>query len=182
MKKILISLLFCLTALTLSGQIQVNLPYDGGKLKFARWDKPAQTDDYYNMVCLKFDENLFLVYEKGSKYWYLGDIVFRKRRDNAKTSPILNEYLEEPLRDGYGLEKVVDVKDGQLYDEYYLGFWKKNFKHGEGMSMDPSGKVVVSEWRYGKQKSGTCRSATEDELNSFLETIERLNTALSMCR
>ena len=70
---------------------------------------------------------------------YMGEYIQDKNRPTFK-------------RNGFGIERIID--DSSISDvikyEYYIGFYKKNRRHGEGYLVKTSGKTVKGIWKRGR--------------------------------
>ena len=66
----------------------------------------------------------------------------------------MGEYIQDKnkptfKRSGFGIERLIDDSsiDDIIKYEYYIGFYKKNRRHGEGYLVKTSGKIIKGIWK-----------------------------------
>jgi hypothetical protein len=97
----------------------------------------------------------------------------------------MGQYVQEKnkptfLRSGFGIDRIMD--DSSIDDivkyEYYIGFYKKNRRHGEGYLMKTNGKMVTGIWKRGRQKPFARRELTAEEQEKVQDYIRQLNNLM----
>ena len=97
---------------------------------------------------------------KGLKYnklYFLGEIndttaIFSHTRGIYMGGYMQQKYKPVFLRNGFGIDRIMDdtsIDDVVKY-EYYIGFYRKNKRHGEGFVVKPNGKMVKGLWKRGR--------------------------------
>ena len=160
---------------SLLGAVRVldNLTSDYSKIlyRLEKLEKPHEPGSpkgmYYNKLYLLgeiTDSTSIFTHTKGI---YLGEYIQDKNRPTFK-------------RNGFGIERIID--DSSISDvikyEYYIGFYKKNRRHGEGYLVKTSGKIVTGIWKRGRLKLFGRRDLTDDEQEKIQDYIRQLNNLM----
>ena len=77
------------------------------------------------------------------------------------------------IREGIGMDKI-KIR-GVVQYKYYIGFYKKNKRHGYGFSVDPKGKMYAGEWKHGRLLVKTKRSLTPEEEEKIVDYVKKMN-------
>ena len=98
---------------------------------------------------------------------YMGEYIQDKNRPTFK-------------RNGFGIERIID--DSSISDvikyEYYIGFYKKNRRHGEGYLVKTSGKTVKGIWKRGRLIPFKRSDLTAEEEEKIQDYIRQFNNMM----
>lgn len=103
----------------------------------------------WQVVCRIADTSTFMCTLDTTSI-YLGNITSLK---SGKT-----------IRSGYG----ISLENGR----FYIGNWKRDFKHGNGI-VESDSTILSGVWEWGKPKRGKMHKASESEI-SLLEARKKL--------
>ena len=122
---------------------------------------------YYNKLYLLGELSDTTAIFSHSRGIYMGQYVHEKNKPTF-------------LRSGFGIDKIMD--DSSIDDivkyEYYIGFYKKNRRHGEGYLMKTNGKMVTGIWKRGRLKPFARRELTAEEQEKVQDYIRQLNNLM----
>ena len=94
---------------------------------------------------------------KYNKLYFLGEINDTIAIFSHTRGIYMGGYMQQKnkpvfLRNGFGIDRIMD--DTSIHDvvkyEYYIGFYRKNKRHGEGFVVKPNGKMVKGVWKRGR--------------------------------
>ena len=97
----------------------------------------------------------------------------------------MGEYIQDKnkptfKRNGFGIERIID--DSSISDvikyEYYIGFYKKNRRHGEGYLVKTSGKTIKGIWKRGRLKPFKRSDLTAEEEEKIQDYIRQFNNMM----
>ena len=97
----------------------------------------------------------------------------------------MGEYIQDKnkptfKRNGFGIERIID--DSSISDvikyEYYIGFYKKNRRHGEGYLVKTSGKTIKGIWKRGRLKPFKRSDLTAEEEEKIQDYIRQFNNMI----
>lgn len=80
------------------------------------------------------------------------------------------------LRDGIGIDRTIVYGKDDTY-KYYIGYYKKNKKHGNGFFVDAKGNRYAGVWKKGRLLHRTKRELTEEEddkITTYMGTINHM--------
>ena len=102
-----------------------------------------------------------------SRGMYMGEYIQDKNKPTFK-------------RSGFGIERLIDDSsiDDVIKYEYYIGFYKKNRRHGEGYLVKTSGKIVKGIWKRGRLKPFKRRDLTAEEEEKIQDYIRQFNNMM----
>lgn len=128
--------------------------------QYARW-KGARYEIKWKDV-LPLNDTTYLLYSEDRLNAYFG------RVDNP----------ERHFRNGFGV-----LRHTGTYDvEYYVGTWKRDMKHGQGISRIEGDSVFVATWKFGILQKDSVRKPTEAELEELATWEGRACQWLSLVR
>ena len=83
------------------------------------------------------------------------------------------------LRNGFGVDRTLDEfsNSKEAVYEYYIGFYRKNKRHGEGFVVRSNGKIVKAVWKKGRICVGTKAEPTPEEVekvNDFMRQLKNM--------
>ena len=120
-----------------------------------------------------------------NKLYLLGELSDTTAIFSHSRGIYMGQYIQEKnkptfLRSGFGIDKIMD--DSSIDDivkyEYYIGFYKKNRRHGEGYLMKTNGKMVTGIWKRGRLKPFARRELTAEEQEKVQDYIRQLNNLM----
>ena len=97
----------------------------------------------------------------------------------------MGEYIQDKnkptfKRNGFGIERIID--DSSISDvikyEYYIGFYNKNRRHGEGYLVKTSGKTVKGIWKRGRLIPFKRSDLTAEEEEKIQDYIRQFNNMM----
>lgn len=80
------------------------------------------------------------------------------------------------IREGIGIDKT--VVQGTDKTKYYIGFYSKNKRHGQGFYVDAKGKMYAGEWKRGRFLGKTKRTLTPEEEEKIGDYVRKINNLL----
>lgn len=91
----------------------------------------------------------------------------------------LGGYRQEPqkptfIREGIGIDRTIVYGKDDTY-KYYIGYYKKNKKHGMGFYVNGKGEMYAGEWKKGRLLRKTKRELTEEEKDKIITYMGTLN-------
>lgn len=121
---------------------------------------------------------------KYNKLYYLGDIndstaIFSHTRGIYFGSYIQEKNKPTFLRSGFGIDRIQDDSsiDDVVKYEFFVGFYKKNRRNGEGFLVRNNGTVVKARWKRGRMvlRSKTDPAPEEiEKVNDFVRQLKNL--------
>lgn len=120
-----------------------------------------------------------------NKLYLLGEITDSTSIFTHTKGIYLGEYLQDKnkptfKRNGFGIERIID--DSSISDvikyEYYIGFYKKNRRHGEGYLVKTSGKTVKGIWKRGRLIPFKRSDLTAEEEEKIQDYIRQFNNMM----
>ena len=125
---------------------------------------------------------------KGLKYnklYFLGEIndttaIFSHTRGIYMGGYMQQKYKPVFLRNGFGIDRIMDdtsIDDVVKY-EYYIGFYRKNKRHGEGFVVKPNGKMVKGVWKRGRLLVRTKCAPLAEERERIEDMMRELKNLL----
>lgn len=103
-------------------------------------------------------------------------LLYSEDRLNAYFGRVDNP--ERHFRNGFGV-----LRHTGTYDvEYYVGTWKRDMKHGQGISRIEGDSVFVATWKFGILQKDSVRKPTEAELEELATWEGRACQWLSLVR
>ena len=136
--------------------------------------------------------NLYKKHEPGApkilfynKLYYLGEVSDTTAIFSHTRGIYMGGYVQEKnkptfLRNGFGIDRIMDDSsiDDVIKYEYYIGFYKKNRRHGDGYLVRTSGKMVAGKWRRGRLKAMGRRDLTPQEQEKVEDFIRQLRNMM----
>lgn len=136
--------------------------------------------------------NLYKKRQKGdpkilyyNKLYYLGEVSDSTAIFSHTRGIYMGEYMQERnkptfMRNGFGIDRIMDDSsiDDVIKYEYYIGFYKKNRRHGDGYLVRTSGKMVAGQWRRGRLKTIGRRELTPQEREMVEDFIRQLKNLM----
>lgn len=120
-----------------------------------------------------------------NKLYYLGEISDSSAIFSHTRGIYLGEYVQERnkptfIRNGFGIDRIMD--DSSIDDivkyEYYIGFFKKNKRHGDGFLVRENGTVVKASWKKGRMILRTKVVAVPEEEEKIRDYVRQLNNLM----
>ena len=120
-----------------------------------------------------------------NKLYYLGEVTDTTAIFSHTRGIYMGEYMQEKnkptfLRNGFGIDRIMDDSsiDDVIKYEYYIGFYKKNRRHGEVYLVRTSGKTVAGKWRRGRLKTIGRRDLTPQEQEKVEDFIRQMKNLM----
>ena len=120
-----------------------------------------------------------------NKLYLLGELSDTTAIFSHSRGIYMGQYIQEKnkptfLRSGFGIDRIMDDSsiDDIIKYEYYIGFYKKNRRHGEGYLMKTNGKMVTGIWKRGRLKPFARRELTDEEQEKVQDYIRQLNNLM----
>ena len=120
-----------------------------------------------------------------NKLYYLGEVTDTTAIFSHTRGIYMGGYIQEKnkptfFRNGFGIDRIMDDSsiDDVIKYEYYIGFYKKNRRHGEGYLVRTSGKTVAGKWRRGRLKTIGRRDLTPQEQKKVGDFIRQLQNMM----
>ena len=121
---------------------------------------------------------------KYNKLYYLDKFTDSVAIFSHSRGLYMGEYIQvknKPtfLRNGFGVDRTLDEFSNSMEEvyEYYIGFYRKNRRHGEGYVVRSNGKIVKATWKKGKIRIGTKSEPTPEEVekvNDFMRQLRNM--------
>ena len=190
MRRILITFLVVLLAVTCFGQVQT-----GGSTAMALAEKMLSGRLNYSTSVLIENKSNKVKYQlrtygspaalKYNKLYFLGEIDDSTAIFSHTRGIYLGSYIQEKnkptfIRSGFGIDKIqVDSSiDDVVRYEYYIGFYKKNRRHGEGYIVRPSGKIFAAKWKRGRLIQSSRRELYPYEVEKVNDCMRFINNMM----
>ena len=120
-----------------------------------------------------------------NKLYLLGELSDTTAIFSHSRGIYMGQYVQDKnkptfLRSGFGIDKIMDDSsiDNIIKYEYYIGFYKKNRRHGKGYLMKTNGKMVTGIWKGGRLKPFARRELTAEEQEKVQDYIRQLNNLM----
>lgn len=120
-----------------------------------------------------------------NKLYFLGEISDSSAIFSHSRGIYLGQYVQERnkptfIRNGFGIDRIMDDSsiDDVIKYEYYIGFYKKNRRHGDGYLVRTSGKMVAGKWRRGRLKTIGRKELTPQEREKVEDFIRQLKNLM----
>ncbi len=190
MKRIAITIFCVLLAVACFGQIQAN-----GSSAMNAAEKLLGGKVFSSNMDLNVGKTSKVKYEerpygspsilKYNKLYYLDDIDDSLAIFSHSRGIYLGSHLQEKnkptfVRHGFGIDKIKDdtsIDDIVRY-EYFVGFYKKNRRHGEGYIVRPSGKMFAAKWKRGRLIQRSRRDLEANEAEKVKDCMRFINNMM----